>query len=58
MRNPQLSTTVPTDLYEQVVALAEKESRTLSDMVSLLLQLAVKEKTRPRKRASKDNHTV
>ena len=54
MRNPQLSATVDTELYKQVEELAKKDSRSISEMVCLLLQLAVKEKTRPRKGAKQD----
>lgn len=51
MRNPQLSTTVTPQLFGQIEELAKKDSRSISEMVSLLLQYAVKEKTRPRKGA-------
>lgn len=47
-RNPQVSSTIPQELYDQLLALATKEKRTLSEMVSLLLEKAVKEKTRKR----------
>jgi hypothetical protein len=55
MRNPQVSSTVTPDLYGQIEAIAVKEKRTISEMVSLLLERAVKEKTRPRKGAKADN---
>jgi hypothetical protein len=51
MRNPQLSATVEPELFRQVEELAKKDNRSLSEMVSLLLQYAVKEKTRKRKGA-------
>ena len=54
MRNPQLSTTVDPELYKQVEDLAKKDSRSISEMVSILLRYAVKEKTRPRKGAKQD----
>lgn len=54
MRNPQLSTTVSHDLFQQVEQLAKKDNRSLSEMVSLLLQQAVKDRLRKRKNAAKD----
>jgi len=47
-RNPQVSSTVSQELFDQIKALADKNKRTLSEMVCLLLQQAVKEKTRKR----------
>lgn len=57
MRNPQLSATVSTELFRQVEELAKKDSRSVSEMVFILLQYAVKEKTRLRKRATKEDNT-
>ena len=57
-RNPQLSSTVTPELYEQVEALAKEDTRSISEMVFLLLQQAVKERLRRRKNGSKENNTA
>lgn len=54
MRNPQVSSTVEPELYSQIETLAQKENRSVSEMVCILLKLAVKEKTRKRKSAKQD----
>ena len=48
MRNPQISSTVTPELYAKIELLASKENRSISEMVSLLVERAVKEKTRKR----------
>lgn len=55
MRNPQVSATVDNGLYSQIEEISKKEKRTMSEMVYLLLQYAVKEKTRKRKGAKEGN---
>jgi len=47
-RNPQISSTVPPDLYAKILAIADREKRTISEMVSLLLERAVKDRDRKR----------
>ena len=53
-QNPQVSTTVTQELYEDILSIAEKESRSISSIVSILLQQAVKERKRKRKNAKED----
>jgi len=59
MRKPQVFATIEQELYDQIEELARKNDRNLSQMVALLLQQAVKEKTRKRhgkaKNYSKNN---
>lgn len=50
-RKPQLSATVEQDIYDEVADMAEKESRSLSQMVAILLEQAVKNRLRKRKNA-------
>jgi hypothetical protein len=54
-QNPQVSTTVSPELYSDILLIAEKESRSVSSIVSILLQQAVKERKRKRKNAKEDN---
>lgn len=55
MRSPQVHATIDQSLYDQIQDLADKNERTLSQMVALLLQQAVKEKTRKRRGTKEDN---
>lgn len=55
MRSPQVHATIDQELYDQIQELADKNDRTLSQMVALLLQQAVKEKTRKRRGNKQDN---
>ena len=48
-QNPQVSATIAPDLHREIAELAEKENRSISSMVGLLLQQAVKERSRKRK---------
>mgnify|MGYP001573812840 CR=1 FL=1 len=48
-QNPQVSATVPKEIHDQIVLLAEKESRSVSSMVSVLLTNAIKERNRKKK---------
>jgi hypothetical protein len=48
-QNPQVSATVSKEVHEQIVLLAEKESRSVSSMVSVLLTNAIKERNRKKK---------
>lgn len=54
---PQVSATLDIELYAEIKGMADKESRSMSSMVSLLLAQAVKERERNRKRknAKEDN---
>ena len=54
-QNPQVSTTVSAELYAEILLIAEKESRSVSSIVSILLQQAVKKRIRDRKNAKEDN---
>lgn len=49
-KNPQLSTTVDHELHRDVVALADKEDRSLSEMTAILVRNAVKERNRKKKK--------
>lgn len=51
----KISGYIEDELYEAIILLAEKEKRKFAPMVSILLQVAVKEKTRKRKNDKKDN---
>jgi hypothetical protein len=53
-QNPQVSATITPELYSDIKDFAEKENRSISLMVAMLLQLAIKEKTRKRN-GKKDN---
>ncbi len=48
IQNPQVSATIASDLHKEIAELAEKENRSISAMVALLLQQAVKERNRKR----------
>ncbi len=50
-QNPQLSTTVDKETYDQVVEFAKKDSRSLSSMVNILIGQAVKERNRKKKKS-------
>ena len=50
-RSPQVSATVDQDVYKEIEEMAKKESRSLSSMVSILLEQAVKSRLRKRKNA-------
>lgn len=55
MKNPQISATVSVQLYDQIENLAKEDSRSISEMVCLLLRQAVKERLRKRKGAKQDH---
>lgn len=52
MANIQICATVPSETVEVIKQLAEKDNRSISQMISILLAVGVKEKTR--KRGAKD----
>ena len=52
---PQISATVTHQLINDVSEIAKRDNRTFSQTVSLLLQLAVKEKNRKRKVVKQNN---
>ena len=52
---PQVSSTLDLELYGEIKELAEKESRSISSMVAILLAQAVKERIRKRKNAKEDS---
>lgn len=49
MKTKQITATIPVDLAEKVKEYAEKNRRSFSESVALLLEVGVKEKSRPRK---------
>lgn len=49
-QNPQVSSTVSKELKSDINYYAEKEGRTTSNMVAILLQAAVNERNRKRKK--------
>lgn len=51
----RITSTIPDELKADIQVLATDDKRSFSEMVCLLLQLAVKEKTRKRKSAKADN---
>jgi len=55
-RNPQVCATVTPEIYDQISAFAEKENRSISEAVGLLLQSAINEKKRNRN-GRKDNNS-
>jgi hypothetical protein len=50
MRNPQVSATIDEESYAKISVWAEKNSRSMSEMVAILLYQAIKEKERKNKR--------
>lgn len=55
MSKIQICATVPQELVPLIKAEAERDDRSFSQMVTILLQQAIKEKTR--KRASKESNS-
>lgn len=49
-QNPQVSATVTPELWEQLQELSQKEGRSISNMASILLQAAVNERNRKKKK--------
>jgi hypothetical protein len=49
MQKPQVSASVSRELYDDIAEMAEKQDRSVSSMVAILLQQAVKEKKRKSK---------
>ncbi len=58
MANPQVSATIPSALYEQIVELSKKNNRSVSEMVAILLQRALNERNRKRKAITTKNAKV
>jgi len=52
---PRLTTAVSDDTFEKLKELSEKERRSLSLTIDLLLQWAIKEKTRKRNASKESN---
>lgn len=52
-QNPQVSATVDKETHSEINKMAEKEKRSLSEMVAILLQQAVKNRLRKRKNTTK-----
>lgn len=50
----RITSTIPDELKADIQFLATEDKRSFSEMVSLLLQLAIKEKTRKRKGGKQD----
>jgi hypothetical protein len=57
-QNPQVSATITPELNEEIVKMAEKESRSVSGMVAVLLHYAVKEKNRKKKNSQVQNYST
>jgi hypothetical protein len=55
MKNPQVSATIPAELREQLKGLAIRENRSISEMASLLLAQAIKERNRKKKLPLQDD---
>jgi len=51
----QISATIPTETRDFIQSIADKDKRSFSETVSVLLQYAAKEKTRPRRGSKKDH---
>jgi CRISPR/Cas system-associated endonuclease/helicase Cas3 len=54
-RSPQVSATIPQELNDEIVDMAEKNDQTVSKMVAILLAQAVKERKRKRNGKAKNN---
>ena len=54
-QRPQVSATISEELHEQIVLMAEKENRSVSEMVAILLKRAIGERFRKRKVAASGN---
>ena len=56
----RISGYIPDDLYSEIEEIGKKENRKIAPMITLLLQLAVKEKTRKRnaKKVHISDHTT
>ena len=54
-QRPQVSATISEELHEQIVLMAEKENRSVSEMVAILLKRAIGERFRKRKVAASSN---
>ena len=52
---PRINATIPENLKGDIKTLAKEDSRSFSEMVSLLLQQAVKDRTRRRKSVKEGN---
>jgi hypothetical protein len=55
LQMPRLTTAVSQDTFEKLKELSEKERRSLSLTIDLLLQWAIKEKTRKRNGSKESN---
>ncbi len=49
-QHPQVSATITEELHQSIVEMADKENRSVSSMVLVLLQQAVKERNRKKKK--------
>lgn len=50
----QICATIPTSLRDEIVEMSERDARTFSQQVSLLLQRAVRDSKRKKKNGQKD----
>ena len=48
-QKPQVSASIPDELHTNITELAQKEGRSISSMVAILLQAAVNERNRKKK---------
>ncbi len=53
----QLSTSVSNETYDEVVSISKREFRTLSATVAMLLDKAIKERNRKKKRATEKDYS-
>jgi hypothetical protein len=49
-QKPQVSASIQDELYQSIKDMADREGRSISSMVAILLQAAVKERERNKKR--------
>lgn len=54
-KSHQISTTVPGPILYEIIQMAEKEKRSDSNMAAILLEQAVKERQRQRKKNAKED---
>lgn len=53
-RKNQVWATLEEDIYAEVEAMAEREQRKMTDMIAILVKLAVKERNRKHKKSKND----
>jgi len=56
-KKEQVCTSVDSDVYNFIEGMAQRERRTMSEMASILLENAIKERFRQRKKNAKEDST-